>query len=142
MEVSRRDVVVVFDVLRYQKDTFALAESVRDRGATIVLVTDPWLSPIADIANNVLTFDVDGSSPHGSIVGCVALIEMLIASIAERLGRPAGKRASGIRTSFAKATPGTTARFQADPASGQYRRRACALPGTRCREPAARNQRS
>ena len=94
LEVSRRDVVVVFDVRRYQKDTFALAESVRDRGATIVLVTDPWLSPIADFANNVLTFDVDGSSPHGSIVGCVALIEVLIAGIAERLGRPAGKRAS------------------------------------------------
>ena len=41
LEVARRDVVVLFDVRRYQKDTFALAESVRDRGATIVLITDP-----------------------------------------------------------------------------------------------------
>ena len=94
LEVSRRDVVVVFDVRRYQRDTFAMAESVRDRGATIVLVTDPWLSPIADFADHVLTFDVAGASLHDSIVGCVALVEVLIAGIAEQLGRPAAKRAS------------------------------------------------
>ena len=94
LEVSRRDVVVLFDVRRYQKDTHALAESVRDRGATIVLITDPWLSPIADFANHVLTFDVDSSSTHDSIVGCVALVETLIAGTVDRLGRPAGKRAS------------------------------------------------
>ena len=92
LEVSRKDVVVVFDVKRYQKDTFALAESIRDRGATIVLITDPWLSPIADFASNVLTFDVDAPSPYGSMVSCVALIEVLVAGIVERLGESARRR--------------------------------------------------
>ena len=40
-----RNSVVVFDLRRYQKDTIALAEAAGKRGATIVLVTDPWLSP-------------------------------------------------------------------------------------------------
>ena len=94
LEVSRKDVMVVFDMRRYQKDTIALAEGVRDRGATIVLITDPWLSPIADFANHVLPVDVDATSPRDSVVSCIALIEVLVAGIMNRLGEPARRRVS------------------------------------------------
>ena len=94
LEVSRKDVIVVFDVRRYQKDTFALAEVVRDRGATIVLITDPWLSPIADFANHVLPVDVETPSPLDSVVSCIALIEVLVAGVMDRLGEPARRRVS------------------------------------------------
>ena len=96
LEVSRKDVMVVFDMRRYQKDTIALAERVRDRGATIVLITDLWLSPIADFANHVLPVDVDATSPRDSVVSCIALIEVLVASIMDRLGEPARRRVSEL----------------------------------------------
>lgn len=86
LDLGRRDVLMVFDVRRYQKDTIALAQTASARGATLVLVTDAWLSPIADIADHVLTVDVEAPSPYDSMVPCVALVETLVAAVVARLG--------------------------------------------------------
>ena len=96
LEISRRDVMVVFDLRRYQKDTIALAEAARKRGATIVLVTDPWLSPIASLADQVLAVDVDALSPYDSMVPLMALIEALVAGVVERLGKSGRHRVSAL----------------------------------------------
>ena len=96
LDLSRRDVVVIFDVRRYQKDTIALAEAARKQGATIVLITDPWLSPIADLADQVLTVDVDAPSPYDTLVPCIALIEALVAAIVGRLGDATRRRISAL----------------------------------------------
>ena len=96
LDISRRDVVVVFDPRRYQKDTIALAEAARKRGATIVLVTDPWLSPIASLADQILTVDVEAPSPYDSMVPLMALIEALVAGVVERLGKSGRRRVSAL----------------------------------------------
>ena len=96
LDLSRRDVVVMFDLRRYQKDTFALAEAAKKRGATIVLITDPWLSPIADLADHVLAVDVDAPSPYDSMVPCVALVEALVAGVVDRLGDATRRRISTL----------------------------------------------
>ena len=96
LEVSRRDVGVVFDVRRYQKDTAALAENAKKRGARIVLVTDPWLSPVVEFADHVLTVDVDTPSPYDSMVSLTALVEALIASVVDRLGETSRRRLSEL----------------------------------------------
>ena len=98
LDVSRRDVVVIFDVRRYQKDTIALAEAAKASGATIVLVTDPWLSPIADLADHVLTVDVDAPSPFDTLVPCIALIEALVAGIVGQLGDATRRRISALES--------------------------------------------
>ena len=76
----------MFDLRRYQKDTIALAQAAKKRGATIVLITDSWLSPIADLADNVLMVNVDAPSPYDSMISCIALIEALVAGVVDRLG--------------------------------------------------------
>ena len=96
LEVTRRDVGIVFDVRRYQKDTTALAESAKKRGAKIVLVTDPWLSPVAEFADHVLTVDVDTPSPYDSMVSLMALVEALIANLVDRLGETSRRRLSAL----------------------------------------------
>ncbi|MDD9994049.1 MAG: MurR/RpiR family transcriptional regulator [Rhodospirillales bacterium] len=96
LDVARRDVVVIFDVRRYQKDTIALAEAAKKQGATIVLITDPWLSPIADLADHVLTVDVDAPSPYDTLVPCIALLEALVAGIVGRLGDDTRRRISTL----------------------------------------------
>jgi DNA-binding MurR/RpiR family transcriptional regulator len=85
-DLRRGDVVVLFDFRRYELDTFEFARLARDRGGRLVLVTDPWLSPIADLADAVLPAQVDGPSPFESLTPTVALVETLATDVAHRLG--------------------------------------------------------
>ncbi len=83
---------------RYQKDTIALTRAAKARGATIVLVTDPWLSPIADIADHVLTVDVEAPSPYDSMVPCVALVEGLVAAVVAKMGKTTRRRIAHLES--------------------------------------------
>ena len=58
---------MLFDFRRYELDTFEFARLARERGGRLVLLTDPWLSPIADLADAVLPAQVDGPSPFESL---------------------------------------------------------------------------
>jgi DNA-binding MurR/RpiR family transcriptional regulator len=44
IDLRRRDVLVAFDYRRYQADTVQAARTAFERGGTVVLFTDPWLS--------------------------------------------------------------------------------------------------
>jgi DNA-binding MurR/RpiR family transcriptional regulator len=85
-DLARRDVVVLFDFRRYELDTFDFARLALDRGARTVLITDPWLSPIADLADAVLPAQVDGPSPFENLTPTLALVETLTTAVARRLG--------------------------------------------------------
>lgn len=85
-DLVRGDTVVLFDYRRYELDTFEFARLARDRGARLVLLTDPWLSPIADLADAVLPAQVDGPSPFESLTPTVALVETLATDVARQLG--------------------------------------------------------
>ncbi len=85
-DLARDDVVVLFDFRRYELDTFEFARLARERGGRLVLLTDPWLSPIADLADAVLPAQVDGPSPFESLAPTVALVETLVTEVARRLG--------------------------------------------------------
>ena len=62
LDISRRDVLIVFDIRRYQDDVITFARSATSRGAAIVLVTDQWLSPLSRQAAYVLPCRV--AAPH------------------------------------------------------------------------------
>jgi DNA-binding MurR/RpiR family transcriptional regulator len=91
-DISRRDIVAVFDFRRYERDTAAFAEAAHSAGARIVLFTDPWLSPIADIADALLPAQVASSSPFENLTPTVAVVETLVTAIAEDLGDKARQR--------------------------------------------------
>jgi DNA-binding MurR/RpiR family transcriptional regulator len=86
VDLGRHDTVVLFDFRRYELDTFEFARLAHARGARIVLITDPWLSPIADVADAVLPAQIDGPSPFESLTPTVALVETLATDVARRLG--------------------------------------------------------
>lgn len=85
-DLARRDTVAAFDFRRYERDTLELARSARAAGARILLFTDPWLSPAADIADAVLTAQVSGPSPFQSLTPALAVVETLITSVVDALG--------------------------------------------------------
>lgn len=93
VDVGRRDVLVVYDYRRYQSDTINSARVAAGRGCTVVLVTDPWLSPAAASAKFVLVTGVQTTiAPFDSLVSAVALTEALIAGVLGRLGESAHAR--------------------------------------------------
>jgi DNA-binding MurR/RpiR family transcriptional regulator len=86
LDIGRRDVVAVFDYRRYQRDTIRFGEAAKQQGATLVLFTDPWLSPLASIADVVMQASVAAPSPFDSLVPGLALVEAVVAVLVERLG--------------------------------------------------------
>ena len=92
IDVGRRTVVVVFDYRRYQNSTIEFARRAAGRGATIVLFTDPWLSPIAEFARHVLTSAMGTPSAFESQVAATATVEAVIAGVAAHLGEKARPR--------------------------------------------------
>jgi len=68
LDIKRRDVLVVFDIRRYQEDVVAFARDAAARGPEIVLVTDQWISPISRQAKHVLACRVAAPSRWDSSV--------------------------------------------------------------------------
>jgi DNA-binding MurR/RpiR family transcriptional regulator len=94
MSAKRGDVVVVFDVRRYQRSSIDFGREALLKGAEIILVTDPWLSPLAMDASYVLSVGVEGPSPFDTQVPVMALVEAIVASATEALGdRPKARLA-------------------------------------------------
>lgn len=86
LSARRGDVLVAFDVRRYQRLTVQLGLEAHRKGADLVVVTDPWLSPLAREASTVLSVGVEGPSPFDSLIAADGLVEALVAAVVERLG--------------------------------------------------------
>jgi len=91
-EISKKDVVAVFDFHRFERDTQDFASAAKAAKARIVLFTDPLLSPIADIADALLSAQVQQvarPSPFLSLTATVAVVETLLTAVAGALGENA-----------------------------------------------------
>lgn len=96
IEIGRKDVIVAFDIRRYQGDVTALCETAAKQGATIVLLTDPWLSPIARVASHVLPAHIVAPSNWDSSAGLMLITEALVAAVTKRLWETAKPRMEAV----------------------------------------------
>ncbi len=96
IEIGRRDVLVALDIRRYQDDVVALAETAARQGATVILLTDQWLSPIARVARHVLPAHIAVPSNWDSSAALLALVEALVAAVTKRLWDTAKPRLEAI----------------------------------------------
>jgi len=83
LDMDRRSVLLVFDIRRYQQEVIRFANEAADRGASIILMTDTWLSPIAARAKHVLSARIEAPSNWDSIAALGVLAEALIAGLSE-----------------------------------------------------------
>lgn len=97
-DINRKDVIVVFDTRRYQQDTVDFAKKASEQGAKIILITDPYLSPIASVASFVLPVEVEGISAFDSTINIMAVVDLLIAGVVENLGEQARDRMSCLES--------------------------------------------
>ena len=96
LDTGRRHVLLVFDIRRYQPAVIRFAEESARRGATVVLFTDQWLSPISGVAKHFLTARIAVPSSWDSSAGLFVLAEAIIARVSERLWATASQRVEGL----------------------------------------------
>jgi DNA-binding MurR/RpiR family transcriptional regulator len=106
LDMPRRAVLVAFDFRRYQQDTIEFARTVHRRGASVVLVTDPWLSPIAEIADYTFPAAVEAILPFDSLMPAFAVADLLITAVIERIGDPAEQRVRQLDELTEPSNPG------------------------------------
>ncbi len=86
LEIGPRSVLLICDFRRYQASSVSFARAAKARGATVLLLTDPWESPIAEFADRVLIAEVTSPSAYDSMVPGFALAEALIGAALTALG--------------------------------------------------------
>ena len=92
IELTRRDVVMLFDYHRYQRSAADLAARVHRAGATVLLVTDDLACPVAPEAEVVLTASSTVGTTYQSMAAGFLLTELLIPLVMDAVGEPARTR--------------------------------------------------
>ncbi len=75
------DVLVAFDIRRYENNILRLAEMARERDITLVLFTDQWGSPAAKHAAHSVHCRIEAPSAWDSSVVTLFIVEALIAAV-------------------------------------------------------------
>ena len=81
LDVGEGDVVVIFDVRRYENNTLKLAEMAAAAGARIILFTDQWRSPVHQIAEISFSSRIVVPSAWDSAATTLLLIETMISAV-------------------------------------------------------------
>lgn len=85
LNMEEGDLLLIFDVRRYETDLHKFAELAKDRGVDIVLLTDQWMSPISSLARYSINVRIEVPSGWDSAVATLFFVESLIASVESEL---------------------------------------------------------
>lgn len=85
MDMGKGDILIVFDIRRYQESLHSLARKAHARGVAVLLFTDQWLSPIARVARHVVAGRTAVPSAWDSSASLFVVAEALIAALTRRL---------------------------------------------------------
>lgn len=96
IDFGKKDVLIVYDIRRYQEDVIHFAEEAQERGATILLFTDSWLSPISQIARHVIAAQTGVPSHWDSSAALFAVTEALVAAVTKMLWETAEMRMKSL----------------------------------------------
>jgi len=94
VDMHARDVLVIFDIRRYDRDLAKLAGHAAERGVEIILFTDQWLSPIHNRSRRTFAWRIGASSTWDSSASTLAVIEVLSAGVVASLWARAERRIS------------------------------------------------
>lgn len=81
LDMKPGDVLLVFDIRRYENTVLQMVEMAVERGAVVVLVTDQWVSPAAAQARHRLCCQIEVPSAWDSSVTILFLVEALVAGV-------------------------------------------------------------
>ena len=81
------DVLVAFDIRRYEPPVQQFVELARAREAEVVLITDRWVSPAAAHASHLMPCHIEAPSAWDTLTTPLMLVEALLTAI-QRRDRP------------------------------------------------------
>ena len=81
LDMKKGDVLIMFDIRRYEHEMETLARIARERGVEIILFTDQWSSPIAKSARRVFRIQIEAPSAWDSSVVILFAVEALIEAV-------------------------------------------------------------
>ena len=96
IDLGRQDVILLFDIRRYDARMLDLAASAEERGARVVLITDQWISPIARLAVHSLPLRIEAPSSWDSNIVPLFVAEALIAATVNASWRETEGRIAAI----------------------------------------------
>ena len=100
LDLRKGDVVVMFDVRRYENTTLTMGQLCHENGAEVVLFTDPWRSPIHKIARHTFTSRISVPSAWDSMAALMLLVECAIAAVQEQLWETVKTRTDALEDAF------------------------------------------
>lgn len=100
LDLDNGDIVVIYDIRRYENSALRLAEIAQTRGAEIVLITDQWQSPAAAHASITLNCRIEAPSAWDSTVAMMVLTETIIAAVQEKNWDDTRERMSDLEAMF------------------------------------------
>jgi DNA-binding MurR/RpiR family transcriptional regulator len=86
------DVLLTLDLRRYERWVVDVAQSARAAGVWSVALTDSVLSPLAQIADATVVLTAAGSGPFDSHTGTLAVFDLFVSAVADRLRAHATER--------------------------------------------------
>lgn len=92
IDMGRRDVILLFDIRRYQESLARFAEKAHRRGVQLILITDQWLSPIAHFTKHVVAARTAVPSAWDSSAALFVVAETLIGEITRHMSAESGRR--------------------------------------------------
>ena len=84
LNLNEGDILVAFDIRRYENDLENLANMAKERKAKIILFTDQWGSPVSKLADHTFHARIEAPSAWDSTVVIMFIVEALISAIETR----------------------------------------------------------
>ncbi|MGR6430300.1 MurR/RpiR family transcriptional regulator [Rhizobium sp. PAMB 3182] len=81
LNMAKGDVLVIFDIRRYEEELVRLAKAAAESGIEIVVFTDQWASPAAKHASHVFRIQIEAPSAWDSSVVILFVVEALIEAV-------------------------------------------------------------
>lgn len=81
LDMAKGDILLVFDIRRYENSVLQLVELAVEQGAEVILITDRWVSPAASHARHTLSCHIEAPSAWDLTVSILVLVETLLASV-------------------------------------------------------------
>lgn len=102
VDMGPGDVLVAFDIRRYEAAVGQVVDLARAQGAEVVLVTDRWVSPAATHASHILPCHIEAPSAWDSLVAPLMLAEALLLAVQTRAWPEAEDRLRRLEALYAR----------------------------------------
>jgi len=100
LSLKEGDVLVMFDMRRYEQDLLRFAEMAQARGVRMILFTDQWGSPAGKVATHQIHSRIEVPSTWDSSVVTMFILESIISAVQSRSWEASKDRMEELESLF------------------------------------------